>query len=212
MNSQPFEMPSCKVGLVDDCWGMRFDPLTISRSARDLVLVRKVVVMLSNISLGGRVNLQKARHTSSLSGVSCLYSALASFARPDKLGDLAAFNFSVKNTAHVVVPPKWGGLRAVDLSCFLVKADFCPSVNTLGFLSLGLGLGFAFAAFFFFAGFGFGLIRGFTFDLAFGTAFGVVFLGAGFLAAFVFEVVGAFFAAVVVLPVWALGRDTARCA
>lgn len=95
----------------------------------------------------------------------------------------------------------------------MVKADFCASVNTfLGFLTLALGLGFAFSAFFFFAGFGLGVIRGFAFDLAFGTAFGAVFLGAGFLAAFVFEVVGAFLAAVVVLPVWALGRDTAPCA
>ena len=100
----------------------------------------------------------------------------------------------------------------MTLSCFLIKADFCSSVNTfLGFF--GFGLGFALAlAFFFFAGFGLGLMRGFAFDLAFGTAFGVVFLGAGFLAALVFEVVGAFLAAVVVLPVWALGRDTALCA
>lgn len=123
-----------------------------------------------------------------------------------------ALIFSAKNTPHVVETFLWGGLRAFALSCFLVKADFCASVNSfLGFLGLGLGLGFAFALFFF-AGFGLALIRGFALDLAFGTAFGDVFLGAGFLAALVFEVVGAFLAAVVVLPVWALGRDTAFCA
>ena len=97
----------------------------------------------------------------------------------------------------------------------MVKADFCASVNTF-FDFLALGLGFAFALFVF-AGFGLALIRGFALVLALirgfalGTAFGVVFLGAG-LAAFVFEVVGAFLAVVVVLPVWALGRDTAFCA
>lgn len=120
--------------------------------------------------------------------------------------------FSWKNTDHAEEATPTGGLRAVALSCLFFKANFCASVNTfLGFLTLGFGFGFALALFFL-AGFGLGLIRGFALDLAFGTAFGVFFLGAGFLAAFVFEEVGAFLAAALVLPVWALGRDTARCA
>lgn len=119
---------------------------------------------------------------------------------------LIALSFSEKNTPHAVGATPLGGLRAITLSFFRVKAFFCASVNTfLGFLALGF-------AFFFLAGFGLALIRGLAFDLAFGTAFGVVFLGAGFLAAVVFEVVGALLAAVVVLPVWAFGRDTALCA
>lgn len=123
---------------------------------------------------------------------------------------LIALSFSEKNTPHAVGATPLGGLRAVTLSFFRVKAFCCASVNTfLGFLALGFGLGFAF---FFLAGFGLALIRGLAFDLAFGTAFGVVFLGAGFLAAVVFEVVGALLAAMVVLPVWAFGRDTALCA
>ena len=129
---------------------------------------------------------------------------------------LNALSFSAANTPQAVDCTPWGIVRAVALSFFLVKANVCAAVNTfLGFLTLGLGLGLGLGfalAFFFLAGFGLALIRGFAFDLAFGTAFGVVFLGAGFLAAFVFDVVGAFFAAVVVLPVWALGRDTALCA
>ena len=61
---------------------------------------------------------------------------------------------------------------------------------TLGFLALG------FAVVFF--------LTGFAFDLAFGNAFGVVLLGAGFLAAFVAEVVAP--------PVLALDRGTTFCA
>ncbi len=177
-----------------------------------------MIVVLSSVSQDGQVNLYKAEHTSSCSGVSCLYSALASFAEPPKLAfaaALSAFIFSAINTPQAVETALCGGLRAVSLSCLLIRADFCSSVGLgLGLvlaLGLGLVLGLAFA-FFFFAGFGLGLIRGFAFGLTFGTAFGVVFLGAGFLAAFVFEVVGAFLAAVVVLPVWAFGRDTALCA
>ena len=89
----------------------------------------------------------------------------------------------------------------------MVALVFSSGVNTfLGFLAFGvltlgfLALGFltlVFALVFF---------LGFAFDLAFGNDFGVVFLGAGFLAAFVAEVVGAFFAAVVA------GRDTTFCA
>lgn len=90
--------------------------------------------------------------------------------------------------------------------------SFTAVVTTLRFV---FGLAFAF-----FADFGLGLILGFAFGfdidlvlgvalgVALGMALGVVFFAAGFLAAFVFEVVGAFLAAVVVLPVWALGRDT----
>lgn len=169
--------------------------------------------MLLGISQGRKVNLKNASRTSSCSGVSSLYLALATFVDAEKLFFAPTLSvsliFSPRYTSHVVEATPRGGVRAVALSCFLVKADFCASVNTLGFL--GLGLAFA-LAFFFLAGFGLGLIRGFAFDLAFGTDFGVVFLGAGFLAAAVFEVVGAFLAVVVVLPVWALGRDTALCA
>lgn len=83
----------------------------------------------------------------------------------------------------------------------MVNAFFCESVKPcLGFL-VALVLGF-----------GLGLARSFAVDFAFGTGFGAVFFAAGFLAAFVFEVVGAFLVAAVVLPVWALGRDTAFCA
>ena len=202
------------IGLVDDFWSMRFDPLTVSSSIRSFILVCKMIVVLSSVSQDGQVNLYKAERTSSCSGVICLYSALASFAKPPKLvlaAALSACNFSVMNTPQAVETALIGGLRAVSLSCFLIRSDFCLSVSLGLGLVLGLGLGLAFA-FLFFPGFGLGLIRGFAFDLAFGTAFGVVFLGAGFLAAFVFEVVGAFLAAVVVLPVWAFGRDTALCA
>lgn len=168
--------------------------------------------MLQSVSQDGSANQKKASRTSSCSGVSSLYPALAAFDDVEKSFAPAACSsliFSTKYTPHVVEATPWGGVRAVSLSCFLVKADFCASVNTLGFLGLGLGLALAF---FFLAGFGLGLMRGFAVDFAFGTAFGVVFLGAGFLAAVVFEVVGAFLAVVVVLPVWALGRDTALCA
>lgn len=82
----------------------------------------------------------------------------------------------------------------------IVLAFFCASVNT-GLFDFDL-------AFVFFAGFRLALGRGFAVDFAVGLAFGVVFFAAGFLAALVFDVVGAFLAAVVVLPVCALGRDT----
>ena len=39
-----------QIGLVNHCWGMRFNPLTISRFDRDFPLVREVVVVLSYVS------------------------------------------------------------------------------------------------------------------------------------------------------------------
>ncbi len=49
-----------KIGLVDDFWSMRFDPLTISSSIRSFVLVCKMIVVLSSVSQDGQVNLFKA--------------------------------------------------------------------------------------------------------------------------------------------------------
>ena len=200
---------------------MGFNPLAISRGVLGLVLIRNVVVVLSGVSQAGRLNLQKHYHTSRCSGVSCLYSALASFAPADNLPfpePCAALTFSATNTCHALETVGWGARSAITLSFFLVKAVFSASVRTfLGFLALGFGFGFALALFFF-AGFGLALIRGFGFalDLVLDTAFDFVALraalGAALGAALVLEVVVAFLAAVVVLPVWALGRDTAFCA
>ncbi len=70
--SQFFETQPREIGLVNDSWGVRFDPLTISRSVCGFVLVCNMVVVLSNISQAGQSNLQKAEHTSTCSGVNCL--------------------------------------------------------------------------------------------------------------------------------------------
>ena len=92
--------------------------------------------------------------------------------------------------------------KSLSFSLFsrTVFAVFCLSVRAFLF---GFGLALAF-----FLGFGFGLILGFAFDLVLGTALAALVFGAGFLAALVADVDGALLAAVVVLPVWALGRDT----
>ena len=86
----------------------------------------------------------------------------------------------------------------MDLSFLIIAAPFWASVNTFGFR---LGLDFAFLAPFVF-----------VLDLALGLAFATLVFGVGFLATFVFEVVGAFFATAVFLPVWAFGRETALSA
>lgn len=52
-------MLSCIIGLVNDCWGMRFDPLAISPSFRDCVLICNMVVVLSSISRVGQADLEK---------------------------------------------------------------------------------------------------------------------------------------------------------
>ena len=139
-------------------------------------------------------------HTSRRSGLRFLYSTLAcEEILPRELFPLgpvvAPFDASPRNTVHALEGTPPGGWSAATLSFLTVAAFFCASVKTFR-------LGFAFA---FFAGFGFGLIRSFAFDLAFdlalGFALGALVFEAGFLAAFVFEVVGAFLAAVVVLPV-----------
>lgn len=133
-------------------------------------------------------------HTSRRSGLRFLYSTLACeeiFPRElFPLGPVvASFDASPRNTVHAFEGTPPGGWSAAILSFLIVAALFCASAKTFR-------LGFAFA---FFAGFG--LIRGFAFDLALGFALGALVFEAGFLAAFVFEVVGDFLAAVVVLPV-----------
>ena len=141
-------------------------------------------------------------HTSRRSGLRFLYSTLAcEEILPRELFPLgpvvAPFDASPRNTVHAFEGTPPGDWSAAILSFLIVAAFFCASVKTFR-----LGFAFAFA---FFAGFGFGLIRSFAFDLALdlalGFALGVLVFEAGFLAAFVFEVVGAFLAAVVVLPV-----------
>ena len=113
-----------------------------------------------------------------------------------------ALILSWEKTNHAVEAVPTGGLSATALSSLMVAAFFWASVKAFfGFLDFGL-------AFAFFADFGLALILGFAFDFALGVAFAAVFFGAGFLAALVCEVVGAFLAAVVVLPVCAFGRDT----
>lgn len=146
--------------------------------------------------------------TSRRSGLRFLNFADASLTEPasDPVPTFALI-VSTEQTVQAVDGSPEGGLRATTLRSLIIFFVFSASVKTFGFgFGFGFGLAFAFA---FFTPFGLGLILGFAFDLVLGMALGAVFLTAGFLAAFVFEVVGAFRAAVVVLPVWALGRDTA---
>lgn len=113
-----------------------------------------------------------------------------------------AFTVSARRTDHAEAGVPWGGVRAVSLNFLIFSffflsalAVFCASVRTFLF---GFGFGFALA---FFLGLGFALIRGLAFDFTVGFALGVVFLGAGFLAALVADVVGVLLEAAVVLPV-----------
>lgn len=57
LNPKSFEMLPRKIGIVDDRWGMRFDPLTISRSIRGSGLICNVVVVLSSINQCRQANL-----------------------------------------------------------------------------------------------------------------------------------------------------------
>ena len=57
---QPPEMLSRNIGLVNDCWGIRFDPLAISRSIGDCGLISKMVVVLPSISQGAQADFEKA--------------------------------------------------------------------------------------------------------------------------------------------------------
>lgn len=95
-------------------------------------------------------------------------------------------------------------LRALTFSvlCFAACEIFCLSVRILFF-----GFGFA-LAFFFGLDVAFNLGLALALDFPLGIAFGAVLWGAGFLAAFVAEVVGALLWVADVLPVWAFGRDT----
>ena len=109
---------------------------------------------------------------------------------------------SWEKTNQAVEGTPSGGCRATSFKFLMVLAFFWASVKTFRFdCVFGFRLAFAFA------GFRFALERGFAVDFAEGLALAEVLFGAGFFAALVFEVVGAFRGAVVVRPVCALGRD-----
>ena len=196
----PFlEGGSGKVSRIDNYWCVRLDPLTVRCSFCCLILVCNVVVMLeyneqADHERGGSWT-EFLMLTSRRSGVSSLNFPDATFDDEAILGPPfpGIFACSAIKTPQAVVCDPCGGTRAFTLSSLIFKASFWVSVKAF-FFDLGLAVGF-------FPGLGFGLILGFPVDLALGLAFGLVFCATGFLAAFVFEVVGAFRAAVVVLPV-----------
>lgn len=198
------ELSSRYVGSVDDQWTVGFDPLTVCFFAGRFVLVCDVVVMLSKSNQSRQFQLRRTTHTSRRSGLRFLNAVLASFMAGPRAAsppELVCLILSCENTAQAVDALPVGAFRAAALRSRIVAVFFWSSVNT--FFVRGFGLAFAV-----FARLGLALILGFAFGFALGMAFGAVVFGAGFLAAFVFEVVGAFLAAVVVLPVCALGRDT----
>ena len=99
-----------------------------------------------------------------------------------------------------------GGLRASTFSCLIMAAFFSSGVTTF-FFDFGFGLAFV-LAFVFFVAFRPALFPDFGVDFVLGILLGAEVSAIGFLAAFVFDVVGAFLADAVALPVWAFGLDT----